>query len=181
MNKMATISIDKKENKDILVSFAKTSYNSSNSVINFVAGNMSSVGICSNVITAQNSNYQTTKQRLHDIDDISLEDDEDDWGVTRPTTFAWKNSLKILEEIKQEIENLKYFGFPVGFASLDSDGGIELIWKNHATKNEVRVSIPSHEGNDISVYIRNLGNGESKLFTISSVNQVVRALQFLYQ
>jgi len=174
MNNMNTISLAKQENKPHMITCAKSSYNSGNPIKIFASKNMPNVASNSSNI---NSTYQITKQRLLEIDNTNSNEGEDEWGAIRPTSYAWQLSLEFLQQIFEQI----IFDFPLGFASLESDGGVELVWKNRSTKNEVRVSIPSREGTDISLYIRDLGNGKSKLFASSSVDLVAIALQFLYQ
>ena len=173
-----TISITAKENTSLPIAYIKSSYNSGEPVKVFVSKNMPTIGNSSNVITAvQNSKYQKTKQRLLEIDDVNCEEDEDDWGVTRPTTFAWQKSLKCLEEIEKYMQS----NFPLGFANLASNGGIDLIWKNHKKENEVIVFIPSKEDENISLYIGDLSDGKSKLWINPSIQLLVIVLQFLYQ
>lgn len=174
MNNMSTILLAKQENKPHMITCAKPSYNSNKPIKMFASKNMPNVASNSSNI---NSAYQITKQRLLEIDNTNSNEDEDEWGAIRPTRYAWKLSLEFLRQIFEQI----IFDFPLGFANLESDGGVELIWKNHLTKNEVRVSIPSCEGTDISLYIRNFDKGKSKLFASSSVDRVATALQFLYQ
>jgi hypothetical protein len=155
----------------------QSSYNSSNSVQIFK--NESNVMIInsSSVITTQNSNYQRTEQQLLGIDNTDCEEYEDEWGATRPTPYAWRVSLEIL----QKLGKLMTEDFPLGFASLESDGGIEIIWKNYNTKNEVRLLIPSCNDIDMSIYIRHYGYEGSKILSCPSINQLVRVLRFLYQ
>lgn len=131
----------------------------------------------SSVITTQNSNYQRTEQQLLGIDNTDCEEYEDEWGATRPNPYAWKLSLEIL----QKLGNLMADDFPLGFASLESDGGIEIVWKNYNIKNEVRLLIPPCSDIDMSIYIRNYGDEGSKILTYPSINQLVRVLRFLYQ
>jgi hypothetical protein len=164
---MNTVSITEKKN----------SYNSEKPIRVFEPKNMPTIVSSSNVITTQNTNYQKTKQRLLEIDDTSCENAEDDWGATRPTRFAWQQSLKLLQEIEKSMTS----NFPLGFASLASTGGIDLIWKNHKKENEVIVFIPSNEGENTSLYIGDLSNGESKLWIDPSIKLLVTVLQFLYQ
>jgi len=181
MSNMATIAVSIQEDNLLLQkTYRKLNYNSYKTIrviISDVPDNNYRIINSSSVINAQSSNYQKTLQSLFEIDNTDCEEDEDEWGATRPTKYAWQLSLEILQQISEQIR----FDFPLGFASLESDGGIEIIWKNYSTKNELRISIPSHEGSNLSLYIRNLGNGKSKLFANSSIKRIVRALQFLYQ
>jgi hypothetical protein len=177
MNNMTYASIPKKEDRNIWVAHVKPLYNSNEPVRVFVAKNMPNVGNSSNVITAQNRNYQITKQRLLEIDDTSCEDGEDDWGATRPTSFAWQKSLELLHEIEKYMKS----NFPLGFANLASTGGIDLIWKNRRTENEAILFIPSKKDENISLYIGNLSDEKSKLWINPSIQLLVTVLQFLYQ
>jgi len=130
-----------------------------------------------NIATVQASNYQKTKARLLEIRDPDAESDYDDWGATNPTDYAWDFSLKIL----QELEKLMPSSFPLGFASLNSEGGIELVWKNHEFNNEIRLSVPSRQELDMSLYLRKNSYGESQLLSRPSIKQLAETLQFLDQ
>jgi len=171
---MDTILSAKQQNKPRLIIYAKPSYNSGNPIKMFASPSMPSVVSNSSNI---NSSYQITKQRLLEIDDTSCEDGEDDWGATRPSSFAWQKSLELLQEIEKYMKS----NFPLGFANLASTGGIDLIWKNRRTKNEVIVFIPSKKDENISLYIGNLSDEKSKLWINPSIQLLVTVLQFLYQ
>ncbi|TYQ25558.1 hypothetical protein PseudUWO311_15135 [Pseudanabaena sp. UWO311] len=171
---MNTILSANQKNISYLPTNAKPSYNSGKSIKLFVAVSMPSVVSNSSNI---NSSYQITKQRLLDIDDTSCEDNEDDWGATRPTHFAWQKSLELLQEIEKYMKS----NFPLGFANLASTGGIDLIWKNRKTENEVIVFIPSTENENISLYIGDLSDKKSNLWINPSIQVLVTVLQFLYQ
>jgi len=157
-------------NNSVKVSYKGSSVRIANTNINSMISNSSKV-----IFT--NNNFQRTIDRLHEIDNTDCEDNEDDWGATRPTRYAWQHGLEILHKIKKSMLS----GFPLGFASLNCDGGIELIWKNHDIKNEIRLTIPSCNKINMSLYIRNYSNENSKLFAKPSVDLIVKALQFLYQ
>lgn len=159
------------------ITYVRNSYNSQKPIGVFEPKNTPTIVGSSNVVTTQNSNYQKTSQRLLEIDDTSCEDGEDDWGATRPTRFAWQQSLELLQKIEKRMTS----NFPLGLASLASTGGIDLIWKNHKKENEVIVFIPSNENENISLYIGDLSNGESKLWVDPPIELLVRVLKFLYQ
>lgn len=171
---MNTILFANQKNIYYPTTYVKSSYNSGKSIKLFLAINMpSAVSNSSNI----NSSYQITKQRLLEINDTSCDGGEDDWGATRPTSFAWQKSLELLQEIEKYMKS----DFPLGFSSLASTGGIDLIWENSKKENEVIVFIPSKDNENISLYIGELLNGESKLWTNPSIKLLVSVLQFLYQ
>lgn len=128
-------------------------------------------------IDSFNTNYQKTLQRLEEIEDMDCECDEDEYGATRSTHYARESSRTILKEIARSMKS----DFPLGFASLDSTGGIDLVWKNHQTKNEINVFIPSSLNKNKSLYIRNFDNGKSRLFINPSIKLLVKALDSLYK
>jgi len=121
------------------------------------------------------NNYQVTKQRLLDIDDPNCEEEEDDWCKTRPTKFAKEKSLEILQQIEETMQS----DFPLGFASLNHDGGIELIWTNRKTQNEARVEIPSSNKEQISLYVWDNADDTSKLLYDPSIDLIVENLRLL--
>jgi hypothetical protein len=161
----------------VSITCVTNSYNSKKPIGVFELKNMPTIVSGSNVITTQNSNYQKTRQRLLEIDDTSCENAEDDWGATRPTRFAWQQSLELLQKIEKRMTS----NFPLGFAGLASTGGIDLIWKNHKKENEVIMFIPSNEDENTSLYIGDLSNGKSKLWSDPPIELLVTVLKFLYQ
>ncbi|MFM7602370.1 MAG: hypothetical protein ACKO7R_14430 [Pseudanabaena sp.] len=176
---MDTILVPMERDYSSRKSYKNTDYNRNQSIINLsVASGEYMIKNLSNA-TIQNSNFEITKQHLFEIDntDTDSEEVEDEWGAIRPTKYAWKLSLELLQQIFNQIST----NFPLGFASLEENGGIELIWKNYLTKNEVRVSIPPNQNIDMTLYVRDIGNGKSEFYASSSFYQVVKALQFLHQ
>ncbi len=92
---------------------------------------------------AQNSDFKITLKRLFELKekDPDLDEDEED-EVLVPSDYAFSESLELLFYLDEDLGQ----SFPRGFCSLESRGGINLIWKNYDFDKEVRVHIPfSHQ------------------------------------
>ena len=116
MSNMATIAVSIQEDNLLLQkTYRKLNYNSYKTIrviISDVPDNNYRIINSSSVINAQSSNYQKTLQSLFEIDNTDCEEDEDEWGATRPTKYAWQLSLEILQQISEQIR----FDFPLGIA-----------------------------------------------------------------
>lgn len=152
------------------------SYNSSDVVFRKNNDSDRMITYSSNVVDSHNSNYQKTVEYLLKIDNTDCEEEENEWGATRPTRYAWQRGHEIL----REIEKIMKFNFPLGFASLNNDGGIELIWTNYKTRNEIRLSIPSSNEDQISLFVWNEANDKSNLFFNISIGSIIQALYSNY-
>ncbi len=108
-----------------------------------------------------NNNFQTTFKRLLELkeeeDELEFPDDEE---IYTPTEFALSGSIDLLIEL--------YFllgeNFPLGYASVDSRGGVNLVWKNRLMDKEIRFNYPaSPDGYSPSIYSREGDDSSLKL------------------
>ncbi len=65
-------------------------------------------------------------------------EDEDDYGIIKPTDYAFKTVLNLVSEAY----NLMGSSFPRASASTDDEGGISLDWISLETEREVSLFCP---------------------------------------
>jgi hypothetical protein len=75
------------------------------------------------VKSTNKSNLQITKTLMLEL---LQEEEEDDYGILRPTSYAFNNTWNLLENVSKILET----EFPKAWASTDENGGIRLTWSN---------------------------------------------------
>ena len=122
-----------------------------------------------------NQNFKITFERLWELREIDkdLEEEEAD-EIFCPTDYAFSSSINLL----LELYDLVMESFPLGYSLVDSEGGINLVWKCKAQDKEIRLHLP-HSSKNIrsSVYFRL--NLESRLIEQPSVTKLAKLLQWL--
>lgn len=109
-----------------------------------------------------NSNFQITLNRLLELQEIDCDLDENDEDeIYLPSEYAFSASKNLLDELYKALGD----AFPCGFSSLDSRGGINLIWRNQEFDKEVKVKVPFCK--DLESYIYYYQGDNSKLKTIT--------------
>ena len=104
---------------------------------------------------------------LKDIDaDLYTESDE----VFVPSDYAFSGSLELLNQLY----GLLGQSFLRGFCSVDSQGGINLIWKAHQVDQEIRFKFPTSQQSEKSFYYRQGKN--SQLIKSPSLEQIYQFL-----
>jgi hypothetical protein len=83
---------------------------------------------------------------LRDLMKEGGEDEEDEYGVLRPTGYAFRTALNLIIEASF----LLIDGYPFGCASTDSEGGIRIEW--FKTTGEIRLVIPASKEKEPYIY-----------------------------
>jgi hypothetical protein len=124
---------------------------------------------------ASNSpDFVVTLERLLDLTekDADLNEDEED-EILNPSYYAVSNAIKKLIELYQPLGR----SFPRGFASLESRGGIILIWKNSEFDKEIRVKVPfSSQLKEFTYYCH---GEDSQLINNPSIEEIYQLLRWL--
>lgn len=91
------------------------------------------------------SDFTITLKRLRELLDLEA---EDDYGILRPTEYAFNTALKLV------IEAYEIMGsrFPRAAASTDELGGIRLAWQNIDQDCRVRIFCPSSPDKQAYIY-----------------------------
>jgi hypothetical protein len=122
-----------------------------------------------------NSNFKITQKRLLKLQEIEADFyDEDE--INSPSEYAFSTSKKLIDELYKILND----DFPLGFSSLDSRGGINLIWRNKIFDKEVKIKIPVN--NQLESYVYYYQGDESRLKTIivdTSLNFLASLLLWL--
>lgn len=124
--------------------------------------------------TSVNPDFTITFERLLELTKIDpdLDEDEED-EVLYPSDYAFSEAMELLTQLYKVLGA----SFPRGFSSLESRGGINLIWSNQALDKEVWVKIPVSPDFSRSVYYREGNNSE--LIKHPSHTQVYQCLLWL--
>lgn len=124
--------------------------------------------------TSVNPDFTITFERLLELTKIDpdLDEDQED-EVLNPSDYAFSSAMELLTQL------YKLLGpsFPRGFSSLESRGGVNLIWNNQDFDKEVRVKIPVSPQFQGSVYYRK--GDDSKLIKSSSLEPIYQCLLWL--
>lgn len=86
---------------------------------------------------------------LSELQDLMQEDDDDEYGVLRPTSHALFQSVQIFFNISSRIQQ----DLPYGAISSDYSGGIRIEW--YGRNKEVRLVIPSTNEQKPYIYYEN--------------------------
>ncbi|CAD5942617.1 MULTISPECIES: hypothetical protein [Planktothrix] len=111
--------------------------------------------------------FMITFNRLLELTEIDPDlDEEEECEILNPSDYA------VSKSVKQLIDLYKLLGrsFPRGFSSLESRGGVNLIWTNQEFDKEVWVEIPFNSKIEESVYYRK-GN-DSELIKNPSLEEI---------
>jgi hypothetical protein len=120
------------------------------------------------------NNFQKSIKNLLALDEIDEDEIDDEDDIVKPSGYALIEAWRLLNEIRQD-----YFGegFPYCSASLESRGGIHLVWDNPSFKRRVWVKIPYKSSEIDYIFFR---EKETSRFTKSfSLSELYRLLIWL--
>ncbi|MEG4997263.1 hypothetical protein [Microcoleus sp. B4-D4] len=86
------------------------------------------------------SNFRITVERLIELLDL---EEEDEYGVLRPTEYAFRTAMKLVVEAYDSMGN----SFPKCSTGTDDQGSIRLAWENINADRRVRLFCP-HNANE---------------------------------
>ncbi len=125
--------------------------------------------------SCQSSNFNKSFQYLAELKVIDPDlDDEDE--VLIPSDYAFSESFKLLFQLYDRLKK-DFRVFPYCFSSLESRGGVHLIWDNQEFNKKVWVKIPVSSQFQSSVYYRQ--GEDSELIKNPSFDQVYQLLLWL--
>ena len=91
------------------------------------------------------SNFTTTLKRILELLDLEA---EDDYGILKPTEYAFKTAMELVVEAHEIMGS----SFPKASASTDHQGSIRITWKNRETKRLVRLFCPCNSEQPVDIY-----------------------------
>ena len=83
-----------------------------------------------------NRNFKVTFERLWELKDID-EDIEAEDEIFYPSEYAFSTAIHLLLDLYQRLGEC----FPLGYASVDSQGGANLIWRCREQDKEIRLNL----------------------------------------
>jgi hypothetical protein len=121
-----------------------------------------------------NPDFKITFQRLLKLAEIDpdLDEDEED-EILNPSEYALSTAKELLTQLDQKLDQ----NFPRGFSSLESRGGINLIWTNTEFDKEVRIKVPVRP--EFSKYLSCFKGDDGKFIKNFSLDQVCCSLIWL--
>ncbi len=128
-----------------------------------------------NSATPVNPDFDITLKRLLELKEIDLDLDENDEDeIYYPSDYAFSGSIQLLNEL------YKFLGdaFPRGYASVESRGGIDLIWNNKQLDKKVWIEFPVNENFQPSVYYQ-IGD-QSNLIKQPETSFIAKLLEWLF-
>ncbi|WP_024547115.1 hypothetical protein [Picosynechococcus sp. NKBG15041c] len=123
--------------------------------------------------TAEYSDFQKSIQGLKNLDEIDEDEIDDEDDVITPSTYALTEAWKLLNEIRLLFKD----AFPYCSSSLETKGGIDLVWDNHFLERRVWVEIPNNEQANGAVFYRE--KDQSKFINKVDFKRVMRLLLWL--
>ncbi|MBD2772304.1 hypothetical protein [Iningainema tapete] len=99
-------------------------------------------------------------------------EDEDDYGILKPTDYAFKTALSLVSEAYSQMGDT----FPKATASTDHEGGIRLAWTSLKPERTVRLFCPSSSEKPVDIY--HSTSDEYAVEDVVSVSTLVNWLQW---
>ncbi len=93
------------------------------------------------------SNFRITIERLIELLDL---EEEDEYGILRPTEYAFKTAMKLVVEAYDIMGN----SFPKCSTATDDRGSIRLAWHDINTDCKIRLFCPSNADGKAYIYHR---------------------------
>jgi hypothetical protein len=97
------------------------------------------------VASLQIQGITATLQSLVEL--LELEED-DDYGILRPTDHAFKTAMNLVLEAHTSLQD----AFPRASATTDHLGGVRLTWKNPQFGKTVRLTSPANPTQTVDLY-----------------------------
>jgi hypothetical protein len=96
-------------------------------------------------VNHQNQELKITQERLIEL---LQEEDEDEYGILKPTPYAFEKAWNLTLDASQFMKN----SFKRASVSTDDEGGIRLTWTCLEPEAEVRLICPSEPNKQIYLY-----------------------------
>ena len=121
------------------------------------------------------SGFSITLKRLGEL--YEGEDDEDEYGILKPSEFAFKTALDLVVAAHSVMGN----SFPKASACTDHQGGVSITWTSVTTACKVRLFCPFIDDDEQLVRIYYRKNDEHGSEKVISATTLVDRLQWFNQ
>ena len=126
-------------------------------------------------ISEYHNDFQDTINSLLELKEIDPDLDEDDEDeIYYPSDYAFSGSIELLNELYEILGD----AYPYGFASVESRGGVDLIWKNKTLDKQVWFKFPVDNSFQSSIYYRQ--GDKSNLIKQPEITFIAKLLQWLF-
>ena len=127
-----------------------------------------------NTATTVNPDFDITLKRLLKLKEIDPDlDKNDEDEAYYPSDYAFSGCLELLNELYQILGS----AFPRGYASVESRGGVDLIWNNQELDKKVWFEFPVNHNFQPSVYYQK--GDEHNLIKQPETSLIAKLLQWL--
>jgi hypothetical protein len=123
--------------------------------------------------TIDNNDFQKSVKNLLSLDEIEEEDIDDEDDIVKPSSYAFTEAYRLLNEVR----NFFRTAFPYCASSLESRGGIDLVWDNCLLGRRVWVEIPAENGFQGAVFYRD--HDQSRFIKGFDTQKIIRLLLWL--
>lgn len=97
---------------------------------------------------SSNSSNEALKITQERLIELWQEDEEDEYGIVRPTVYAFDKAWSIITEASQFLKD----SFRKASVSTDEEGGIRLTWTKLESEAEVRLICPCDHYKEVYLY-----------------------------
>lgn len=122
-----------------------------------------------------NPDFDITLKRLLELKEIDPDLDENDEDeIYYPSDYAFSGAIQLLNEVYKILGD----SFPRGYASLESRGGIDLIWNNKPLDKKVWFEFPVNNSFQTSIYY--IKGNKSNLIKQPKTSFIAKLLEWLF-
>jgi hypothetical protein len=135
--------------------------------------NSSSYRIIRSIREIETTDFQRSMQGLLNLDEIDEDEIDEEDDIVKPSSYAFTEAYKLLNEIRGYFKT----AFPYCSSSLETKGGIDLVWDNRFLERRVWVEIPNNEQINGAIFYRE--KDKSKFISKIDFKRVMRLLLWL--
>lgn len=125
------------------------------------------------ILSEKDTNFQDSIQNLYALKEIDEDERDDEDEIVIPSESAFNEAYKLLTQVHKVLGQ----AFPYCAASLESRGGINLVWDNLNLERRIWVEIPVSAEFKSSIFYRE--QEVSQLIDYLDVGQLVKLLLWL--
>ncbi|MEB3188875.1 MAG: hypothetical protein VKL42_00845 [Snowella sp.] len=117
-----------------------------------------------------NNDFQKSVKNLSSLYEIDGEEIDEDDDIVKPSPYAFTEAYRLLNEVRNYFKT----AFPYCASSLETKGGIDLVWDNCFLERRVWVEIPHNEQINGAIFYRE--KDKSKFISKIDFKRIMRLL-----
>ena len=123
--------------------------------------------------SSRDKDFQASIRSLYNLNEIDEDEIDDEDEVVKPSPYAVSEAHRLLMDIRSCFKD----AFPYCSSSLETRGGIDLVWDNPSLARRVWVEVPVSEHFKGSIFYRE--KDEHKFMNDIDSQRVIRLLSWL--